>query len=167
MAPELLIFDLKIGFYVKFPPWGRVPRSQFWHGAQKLKNCRKASGATTVSLQSHISSTRAWLVNQLLEFVQVTFVHFFYRVLGSTAKNTVYSSFLSLTVEKTISYYYLLSLLVPIISYYSFFSSVRRVFITISYYYYSCYYFLLFPIIPIYSFFWVLEGNRAKFWKSP
>ena len=33
----------------------------------------------------------------------------------------MYSSFLSLTVEKTISYYYLLSLLVPIISYYSFF----------------------------------------------
>ena len=44
-----------------------------------------------------------------------------YRILGSKTKNTVYSSFLSLTVEKTISYYYLLSLLVPIISYYSFF----------------------------------------------
>ena len=43
-----------------------------------------------------------------------------YRILGSKTKNTVYSSFLSLTVEKTISYYYLLSLLVPIISYYSF-----------------------------------------------
>ena len=44
-----------------------------------------------------------------------------YRIPGSKTKNTVYSSFLSLTVEKTISYYYLLSLLVPIISYYSFF----------------------------------------------
>ena len=33
----------------------------------------------------------------------------------------MYSSFVSLTVEKTISYYYLLFLLVPIISYYSFF----------------------------------------------
>ena len=28
------------------------------------------------------------------------------RILGSKAKNTVYSSFLSLTVEKTISYYF-------------------------------------------------------------
>ena len=44
-----------------------------------------------------------------------------YRILGSKTKNTVYSSFLSLTVEKTFSYYYLLSLLVPISSYYSFF----------------------------------------------
>ena len=44
-----------------------------------------------------------------------------YRILESKTKDTVYSSFLSLTVEKTISYYYLLSLLVPIISYYSFF----------------------------------------------
>ena len=44
-----------------------------------------------------------------------------YRILGSKTTNTVYSSFLSLTVEKPISYYYLLSLLVPIISYYSFF----------------------------------------------
>ena len=41
-------------------------------------------------------------------------------MLGAKTKNTVYSSFLSLTVEKTISYFYLLSLLVPIISYYSF-----------------------------------------------
>ena len=39
----------------------------------------------------------------------------------SISEITVYSRFLSLTVEKTISYYYLLSLLVPIISYYSFF----------------------------------------------
>ena len=44
-----------------------------------------------------------------------------YVILGPKTKNTVYSRFLSLTVEKTISYYYLLSLLVPIISYYSFF----------------------------------------------
>jgi hypothetical protein len=34
---------------------------------------------------------------------------------SSTTKITVYSSFLSLTVEKTISYDYLSSLLVPII----------------------------------------------------
>ena len=47
-------------------------------------------------------------------------IYIVYRILGSKTKNTVYSSFLSLTVEKTISYYYLLSLLVPIISYYSF-----------------------------------------------
>ena len=50
-----------------------------------------------------------------------------YRILGSKTKNTVYSSFLSLTVEKTISYYYLLSLLVPIISYYSFLRGDRLI----------------------------------------
>ena len=58
----------------------------------------------------------------LLRFFVVLLV---YRILGSKTKNTVYSSFLSLTVEKTISYYYLLSLLVPIISYYSFFGGDR------------------------------------------
>ena len=57
-------------------------------------------------------------VNKVMFFFFLLLV---YRILGSKTKNTVYSSFLSLTVEKTISYYYLLSLLVPIISYYSFF----------------------------------------------
>merc|ERR1712078_34602 len=52
--------------------------------------------------------------------IKSSFFLLVYRILGSKTKNTVCRSFLSLTVEKTISYYYLLSLLIPIISYYSF-----------------------------------------------
>ena len=36
-TPDFLIFDLKIGFYVKFPPWGRVLRSQFWNLGPKIR----------------------------------------------------------------------------------------------------------------------------------
>ena len=36
-ALELAILDLKIGFYVKFPPRGRVLRSQFGRGSQNMK----------------------------------------------------------------------------------------------------------------------------------
>ena len=38
---ELLIFDLNIGFYVKFPPMGRVLRSQFWRGGRKIKKIKE------------------------------------------------------------------------------------------------------------------------------
>ena len=40
-TPELLIVDLKFGFYVRFPPWGRVLRSQVWRGYKKKHNNKK------------------------------------------------------------------------------------------------------------------------------
>merc|ERR1712078_19435 len=65
--------------------------------------------------------------------IKSSFFLLVYRILGSKTKNTVYSSFLSLTVEKTISYYYLLSLLIPIISYYSFLGGLYQVFFSLVY----------------------------------
>ena len=38
---ELVIFDLKIGFYVKFAPWGRVLRFQVWNRDPKVRKIRK------------------------------------------------------------------------------------------------------------------------------
>ena len=38
---EFAFFDLKIGCYVKFPPWGQVLRSQFWSGGQKMPPPKK------------------------------------------------------------------------------------------------------------------------------
>ena len=36
-TPKFLIFDLNIGFYMKFPPWGRVLRSQLWNLGPKVR----------------------------------------------------------------------------------------------------------------------------------
>ena len=49
-----------------------------------------------------------------------------YRIPGSKTKNIVYSSFLSLTVEKTIYYHYLLSLVFPIIPFFEGFLVIAR-----------------------------------------
>ena len=49
---ELAIFDLKIGFPVKFPPRGLILRSQFWNLGPEIppkKNGRKASAGNTLS----------------------------------------------------------------------------------------------------------------------
>ena len=35
-ALEFLIFDSKIGFYVKFPPWNRLERSRIWNPGPKM-----------------------------------------------------------------------------------------------------------------------------------
>ena len=51
---ELAIFDLNIGFYVKFLPQGQVLRSQFWRGGQKSppKKSRKPSEASVFTYVS-------------------------------------------------------------------------------------------------------------------
>ena len=39
---ELILFDLKIGFSVKFPPMGLVLRSQFWILGPKIQKNKKS-----------------------------------------------------------------------------------------------------------------------------
>ena len=40
-TPEFAIFELNIGFYVKFPPWGRALRPQFWNLSPGMQEISK------------------------------------------------------------------------------------------------------------------------------
>ena len=67
---ELCIFDIKFGFYVKLPPWGRVLRSQIWRGCPKTGHW-KANRAKKIIGGVHDRQ------NFLTDFTHNTFFHFF------------------------------------------------------------------------------------------
>ena len=69
---ELLIFDLKIRFSVKFPPRGLILRSQFWilgPKTQKIKDGRKASAVDTDVEVEHTKCLRLDIENYVYSLI--------------------------------------------------------------------------------------------------